>query len=124
MSKYAIAMKRTAWGFLPQGNYTLELTDVRDGPVFQNKRGEDEATIKLILQVAKGPQQGMEVSALINPLATGPRSRYRRRGEALSGQDFDDGDLFDPEAFIGQQVGPRWRSPRTARTSSTTGSRW
>ena len=104
MSKYAIAMKRTAWELLPQGNYTLELTDVRDGPVFQNKRGEDKATIKLILQVAKGPQKGMEVSALINPLATGPRSNSRRWGEALSGQDFDDGDLFDPEAFIGQQV--------------------
>ena len=58
MSKYAVTMKRTAWEVIPPGNYTLELIDVRDGPVFQNRAGQDEPTIKLVLTGGPGPPEG------------------------------------------------------------------
>jgi len=104
VSRFAIPMKRTSWELIPAGNYLLELTDVRDGPVFPGRNGAPEPTTKLVLQVSRGPHKGMEVTTLINQTATGPKSNSRRWAEALSGHDPEDGELFDPMDYVGCTV--------------------
>jgi len=86
----------------------LKLTGVEDGPTFTNdKTGDPEPTIRLLLEVDRGPSKGMRVSALMNPASWGPKSNARRWAEALSGGDVVDDSIFDPEEHLDTLVWAR-----------------
>lgn len=103
--KFRYKVNRPTWENVPPGTYTLRLTDVTEGPEFTNRKtGEPEQTVKLHLEVHRGPQKGMGLSALVNPDNWGPKSNATRWAEALSGSALEDDEAFDFEAWIDQLV--------------------
>jgi len=103
--KYRYTVTRTAWENVPPGTYTLRLTGVEDGPTFTNtKTGAPESTVKLLLEVDRGPSKGMGLSALVNPDRWGPKSNSTRWAEALVGRALEVDEAFDFEDYIDTRV--------------------
>jgi len=103
--KYRYTVTRTAWENVPPGTYTLRLTGVEDGPTFTNKKtGAPESTVKLLLEVDRGPSKGMGLSALVNPDNWGPKANSTRWAEALVGRALEVDEAFDFEDYIDTRV--------------------
>jgi hypothetical protein len=106
--RYRYTITKPVWENVPAGTYVLRLTGVEDGPTFSNRKtGAPEPTIKLLLEVDRGPQQGMGLSALVNPDNWGPKANATRWAEAFIGHELEEAEAVDFELYVGECVQAR-----------------